>query len=235
MSSRVLVFNGWAAGPTTWSLCTFPRDRTYDYLEQLDGVHVREAAEMDSYVLVGFSMGGSFALRLLLSAPEKVRGLVLVSTTARMMEDPATGWKGMSLRRRAALKYGTQLVFKDDPSPLFAEANLDRGLDYLQATDLRAELAALPQSPAWERLSTIPVWIFQSERDGIVRPSNAAFLKACFPQATVAMVPGGEHVLPAIVPEQIDAAVTAACQGGDALTTSRRVSESDSFSKGDAR
>ena len=207
MRPRVLVFSGWAAAPTTWSPCTFPQDRTFDYLEQLDGIAAREAEALEAYVLVGFSMGGASALQLLLAAPEKVRGLVLVSATARMMEDPATGWKGMSLRRREALKYGTQLVFKDDPSPLFEERNLDRGLDFLMRTDLRAALSSLPQTLAWAHLSQMPVAIFQSERDGIVRPANAAFLKACFPQASVTMVPGGEHVLPAVVPGLIDAAV----------------------------
>ena len=53
----------------------------------------------------------------------------------------------------------------------------------------------------------VPVWIFQSERDGIVRPSNAEFLKRVFPQAKVTMVPGNEHVLPITVPELIDEAV----------------------------
>ena len=51
------------------------------------------------------------------------------------------------------------------------------------------------------------MFVFQSERDGIVRPSNAAYLKSVFPGATVEMVPGCEHALPVSVPERIDAAV----------------------------
>ena len=53
--------------------------------------------------------------------------------------------------------------------------------------------------------------MFQSERDGIVRSANAVFLKSVFPQAEVTMVPGGEHALPIVVPEQIDAAVASVC------------------------
>ena len=48
----------------------------------------------------------------------------------------------------------------------------------------------------------MPVHIFQCERDGIVRPTNAVF-----PQAKVTMVPGNEHALPVTVPELIDEAV----------------------------
>lgn len=205
---KTLVLNGWAAGLETWALCTFPHDWVFSYLEQLDGLPERVMADSDEVLLVGFSMGGNSALRLLLRHPEKVRGLVLVSTSPFLMEDKPAGWRGLSERRLAALRLGTRLVFGADPSPLYADANLDRGLDYLRTSDLRESLRTLPQSPrCWPHVSRIPVEIFQSERDGIVRPANADFLKAVFPQATVTYVPGGEHVLPVSIPERIDEAV----------------------------
>ena len=211
---RCLVFNGWAAGPETWSLCTFHHDWVFDYVEQLDGLPEKVMEESDEVVLVGFSMGGSSALRMHLKYPEKVRGLVLVSTTPRMMEDE--NWKGMSERRLAALRLGTRMAFKDDPSPMYDERNMERGLDYLKNTDLREslQLRAARRDCAPYRSSfliphppSLPVFIFQSEKDGIVRPNNAEFLKGVFPQAKVTMVPGNEHVLPIRVPELIDEAV----------------------------
>ena len=197
------MFNGWAAGPEAWALCKFPHDWVFDYVEQLDGLPEKVMEESDEVVLVGFSMGGSTALRMFLRYPEKVRGLVLVSATPRMMEDE--NWKGMSERRLAALRLGTQMMFKDDPSPMYDELNMERGLDYLRTVDLRAELRS--HASYSSHMSQIPVHIFQSERDGIVRSSNAAFLKQVFPRAKVTMVPGNEHVLPVTVPELIDAAV----------------------------
>ena len=211
---KVLVFNGWAAGPEAWALCEFPHDWVFDYVEQLDGLPEKVMEETDEAVLVGFSMGGSTALRMFLRYPEKVKGLVLVSATPRMMEerrDQGSGirdqvvWKGMSERRLAALRLGTQMMFKDDPSPMYDERNMERGLDYLRTVDLRAELRSCASCSS--HMSQIPVHIFQSERDGIVRPNNAAFLKQVFPQAKVTMVPGSEHVLPVTVPELIDEAV----------------------------
>ena len=207
---RCLVFNGWAAGPETWRLCTFEHDWLFDYIEQLDGLPEQVMAEFDEVVLVGFSMGGSTALRMLLRYPEKVKGLVLISATPRMMEDDA--WRGMSERRLAALRLGTRLVFKDDPSSLYDERNMDRGLEYLRTTDLRADLlnysSRIPDA-------SLPVRILQSERDGIVRPSNAKFLKQVFPQAQVTLVPGNEHVLPIRVPELVDAAVFDIMRGNE--------------------
>ena len=201
---KILVFNGWAAGPETWELCEFPRDWTFDYVEQLDGLPEKVMEDSDEVVLVGFSMGGSTALRMWLKWPEKVKGLVLVSATPRMMEDE--NWKGMSERRLAALRLGTKMMFRYDPSPMYDERNMERGLEYLRETDLREMLLDRGRETKDERRE-VPVWIFQSERDGIVRPSNAEFLKQVFPQAKVTYVPGNEHVLPVSVPGLIDAAV----------------------------
>ena len=202
---RILVFNGWAAGPETWALCAFPHDWVFDYVEQLDGLPEKVMEESDKVLLVGFSMGGSTALRMWLKWPEKVKGLVLISTTPRMME--AENWKGMSERRLAALRLGTQMMFRDDPSPMYDERNMERGLDYLKTTDLRLQLLSISESGESVKRRNFPVFIFQSEKDGIVRPSNAEFLKEVFPQAKVTMVPGNEHVLPIRVPELIDEAV----------------------------
>ena len=216
---RCLVFNGWAAGPETWALCTFPHDWVFDYVEQLDGSPEKVMEDTDEAVLVGFSMGGSTALRMFLKYPERVRGLVLISTTPCMMEKPdasvesnnlksknqtmASPWRGMSERRLAALRLGTKMMFRDDPSPMYDAKNMERGLEYLQKTDLRQELFNLSTFQPFN----FPVFIFQSERDGIVRPNNAEFLKRVFPQAEMTMVPGNEHVLPIAVPELIDKAV----------------------------
>ena len=202
---RCLVFNGWAAGPETWSLCTFHHDWVFDYVEQLDGLPEKVMEESEETVLVGFSMGGSTVLRMWLKYPEKVKGLVLVSTTPRMMEDE--NWKGMSERRLAALRLGTKMMFRDDPSPMYDERNMERGLDYLKTTDLRLPLLSVSESGESVKRRDFPVVIFQSEKDGIVRPSNAEFLKRVFPQAKVTMLPGNEHVLPITIPELIDQAV----------------------------
>jgi len=217
MNVPVYVLNGWAVEAVVWDLCRFPRVRIFDYLEQLDGLPARVLADVPEFVLVGFSMGSATALQLALRHPDRLRALLLVSATARMMEDVPTGWKGMSIRRRAALKLGTQIAFRGNPSPLFEESNLDRGLDFLQRTDLRAELRAIPSD---SNLRRIPVSVFQSEQDGIVRPSNAAFLKEVFPQASVHLVPGAEHTLPPLIPDLIDEAVR--CCGGSTCPCGRR-------------
>lgn len=208
---KTFVLNGWAASPRAWDLCRFRRDRIFSYVEQLDGEPERALAAEDGAVLVGWSMGGSSALRLATAFPKKIRGLVLVAATARMMAAP--NWSGMTQRRLAALEAGLRMTHgegffgapegKPNPYMMDSDENLKRGLKYLEDTDLRIPLIDLLGSGALK----CPVWVFQSEKDGIVRPENARFLSAVFPGATVEMVPGSEHALPIEIPEKIDAAM----------------------------
>ena len=208
----VFVLNGWAASPHAWDLCRFRHTRLFSYVDQLDGLPEKALAEVERCILVGWSMGGSSALRLAARWPKKVAGLVLVAATPRMMEEKETGWRGMSPRRLEALRYGLLMtrgegffgVPEGKPNPYLADepANLERGLAYLLETDVRG---ALEQAV----FGAPPVHVFQSEHDGIVRPENAAWLKTVFPQAAVTMVPGTEHALPIFIPEKIDDAVDA--------------------------
>ncbi len=204
------ILNGWAASADAWSLCGFERSRLFSYTDQLDGLPEKALEAADSVVLVGWSMGGSGALRLLLGHREKIAGLVLVAATPRMMCDE--GWAGMTERRLAALEAGLRLTMggglfgvpEGRPNPYMTdtEENLSRGIGYLRATDLRRDLMA-----SRGEFASIPVVIFQSERDGIVRSANADFLMRIFPHASLRLVPGAEHALPVAIPGQIDAAV----------------------------
>ena len=150
------------------------------------------------------------ALRMALKYPQKVKALVLVAATPRMMEDRSCGWIGMSPRRLEALRRGVELTHGEGffglpegkPNPYMADSdeNLRRGLKYLHETDLRGQLEA--SAPL-----DVPTFIFQAERDGIVRASNAQFLAGLFSKCKVTIVPGMEHALPIEIPDLIDEAV----------------------------
>ncbi len=191
----------------------------------MDGLPEAELSRHGDAVLVGFSMGGSTALRMLLDRPDLVRGLVLVSTTPCMMERKDEGWRGMSERRLAALRMGTILSSEGDGSPIFDERELDRGLEYLRTTDIRSRLVEYSKRVAAGELPRIPVAVMQSERDGIVRPANAEFLMSVFPHAELTMVPGGEHSLPATIPDTVAKAVAECCAEAVRLFEERGANE----------
>lgn len=225
--AEIWVLNGWAASPEAWSLCRFAgrASRLFSYRDQLDGADSAALAAAHDVILVGWSMGGSSALRLYLAFPEKVRALVLIAATPRMMSDE--NWPGMSPRRLAALEYGLLATHGEGfmgltpgrPNPYWLddETQLKRGLAYLRTTDLRTALETRRDEVRAGLRPAIPVAIFQSERDGIVRASNAAYLKTIFPQATCTIVAGGEHALPVSIPSAIDAAVAAMEASGEGL------------------
>lgn len=208
---KTFVLNGWASSQEAWDLCLFERDRIFTYTELLDGVAEDALEKEKEFVLVGWSMGGSFALRYAMKFPKKLKGLVLVAATPRMMRD--NNWEGMTPRRLAALEAGLKMTKgegffgtvegRPNPYKMDSDENLARGLEYLKNTDLRLDLIDLLASGQVR----CPVYIFQSENDGIVRASNARFLSTVFPHAELDMIPGGEHALPVTIPEKIDVAV----------------------------
>lgn len=228
---KTIVLNGWAAGERAWSLCETvvshspETDATvFSYTDQLEGKAEEAMRSVDSAIVVGWSMGGSRALKLAIEFPEKIRGLVLLAATPRMMEDrectdpalantPSGVWRGMTPRRLAALQEGFRLTRGEglfgmppgrvNPYEFDSEENLARGIEYLRATDDRRALLELSASGK----SKFPVYVFHCERDGIVRPENASFLARVFPQAAVEMLPGAEHALPVVIPDRIDAAL----------------------------
>lgn len=208
---KTFVLNGWASSQEAWDLCLFERERIFTYTELLDGVAENVLEKEKEFVLVGWSMGGSFALKYAMKFPKKLKGLVLVAATPRMMRD--NNWEGMTPRRLAALEAGLKMTKgegffgtvegRPNPYKMDSDENLARGLEYLKSTDLRLDLIDLLASGKVR----CPVYIFQSENDGIVRATNARFLSTVFPHAELEMISGGEHALPVAIPEKIDVAV----------------------------
>lgn len=208
---KTFVLNGWAASEAAWDLCLFERERIFSYTELMDGVADDVLEKEKEFVLVGWSMGGSYALRYAMKFAKKLKGLVLVAATPRMMR--ADNWAGMTPRRVAALGVGIKMTKgegffgvpegRPNPYKMDTDENLERGLEYLKTTDLRLDLIDLLASGKVR----CPVHIFQSENDGIVRAENAKFLNAVFPHAEVEMIPGSEHALPVTIPGKIDFAV----------------------------
>ncbi len=215
---QIMVLNGWAASPHAWDLCAFMRASEgrnpvlYSYIDQLDGLPERAFEGGGRFLIVGWSMGGSTALRLACRYPNQIAGLVLIAATPRMMEDREAGWRGMSPMRLEALRRGLERTHgqgffgipEGRPNPYIVDSpeNLERGLKYLREIDVREPLVS-----TFGGGCAFPVHIFQSEHDGIVRSANAGYLQQVFPKSTVILIPGNEHALPIAIPEAIDSAL----------------------------
>jgi pimeloyl-ACP methyl ester carboxylesterase len=61
----------------------FPDDATFDRFAE-DAVELLDFLDIDSAIVIGQSLGGAIAIRLTSRYPERVRGLVLANTLARV-------------------------------------------------------------------------------------------------------------------------------------------------------
>jgi 2-succinyl-6-hydroxy-2,4-cyclohexadiene-1-carboxylate synthase len=162
----------------------------------------------ERFVLCGYSMGGRVALHVALAAPERVRRLVLVATTAGI-EDQAE----RAARRRADRgladdlerlpyeefieRWRTQPLFAGDPPEVGALAREDqrRNRPDALAAVLRGMGTGEMQS-LWGRLGELdmPVTVLAGERDEKFQGLGRRMVEV-LPDARLLVVPGG-HGLP---------------------------------------
>lgn len=169
-------------------------------------------------VLAGWSLGALLALHAALEHPAAVHGLVLVSATARFTRAP--GVPGADPRAVRAMR---AVLLRDRPRCLDAffttcleplvdraladslraaaepirTADLDRGLEYLLATDLLPHVSAL----------TAPAVILHGDQDAVIPLDCAQTLQARLPHARGITLRGHGHALPLSAPEAIAQAI----------------------------
>ncbi len=163
------------------------------------------------FVLAGYSLGGRIALHIALAAPERVSGLVLVSTTAGIESASERAERSASDHRLAdELEHGgwagfdsfierwrTQPLFADEPREvgLLAREDQRRNRPDALAAVLRG-VGTGEMSPLCERLSelTMPVTVLVGDRDGKFQALGKRMVEL-LPDAELVVAPGG-HRLP---------------------------------------
>jgi pimeloyl-[acyl-carrier protein] methyl ester esterase len=176
-------------------------------------------SESDSpCILVGWSLGGMIALSAAITFPEKVSGLVIVSSSARMVQDEE--YVGVNPRVLKAMKFrlktdkqgllndfavmgispGKNNSIRNDfvNKALEIDNNkLSEGLAYLQNSDLRDRIPIIK----------VPVNIIHGECDEIMNFANARYLGDNLLNAYLEIVGDAGHFLlhsnPNIIVESI--------------------------------
>jgi 2-succinyl-6-hydroxy-2,4-cyclohexadiene-1-carboxylate synthase len=181
----------------------------------------------ESFVLVGYSMGGRVALHVALAAPERVSRLVLISATPGIEDAAQRAERAVRDRRLAErIERGTieelvelwrsQPMFAEDPPEVdaLARAEMARHPPAGVAAALRG-IGTGEMSPLWDRLGelTMPVAIVVGERDARFRAVAERMVRE-LPAARVEVMPGG-HVLPLESPQSVAGAILtpARCPG----------------------
>jgi pimeloyl-[acyl-carrier protein] methyl ester esterase len=211
MHTPLVFLHGWGQSAQVW----YPQQQTFPHAHFMNlpghGGEADSTTWMEALAkqlpqqpctLVGWSLGGMLAMQLAITYPEKVKSLVLVSSTAKFRASPDwvygcpehifNGFEqgiahqtGKTMSRFFALMFhGEGMPRKDyqhiahhavDRHHPPSEQALHYGLTLLSDLDLRDELVSIQQ----------PALIIHGECDAIVQVESADYLAEHMPHATL--------------------------------------------------
>ncbi len=173
-----------------------------------DAVAVLDAAGIGSAHVLGVSLGGMVAQEIAIGRPERVRRLVLVSTTPGWPHGypfPAGNalllWERFGLppavaRRRGAEHALSAATVRERPGLV------DRIVAHQQAhppraagTRLLSAAGARYGNRGRDAAITAPTLVVHGQADGVVDPRNGEVLAGRIPDARLAVMPGRGHLL----------------------------------------
>lgn len=195
-------------------------DRHHGYADMADDLakvieHIGGRAD-----LLGHSMGGKAAMMLALTRPELVRRLVVADIAPVAYSHTHAGhiaaMRGLELRglhSRAEADHKLAEVIENAGVRAFLLQSLDLKSDpprwRLNLDVLEAEMARILGWPDVEGRFDGPVLFLSGAQSDYVKRDDRAAIKALFPAARFAKIPGTGHWLHAEKPREFEAAVRA--------------------------
>ncbi len=192
-------------------------------IEQMadDCAAVLDAAGRDRVHVVGASLGGMIAQRLVLRRPERVRSLVLVCTrpggeraiqpSDEVLQGLVTGGQdpGNVYRRNAWFLYG-EGTRTNHPERIEEDLH-HRQLIPTQPAGYLGQLAAALGHDAWEELTgvTVPTLVVHGTADMLIPAGNGRLLAELIPGAELVEISGAGHMLQSDALDEVRDAVLA--------------------------
>jgi 3-oxoadipate enol-lactonase len=202
--------HGSSALPTrTWSVLDLARDLR----------RILDALMLEAAVVVGHSLGGMAALHMALRYPERLRGLVLLSTSAAA-ESPERrtqlsllslsikmGGMNRWLARKAAGAFFSPVYARRAPNQVRVWCRKVRAMK--KRALLQAIEAVRTRPSLVEQLDAIatPTLVIGSRDDPVADPAHLADMARRLKNGRLQMLPGGGHALPMEHPQALDRAL----------------------------
>jgi pimeloyl-ACP methyl ester carboxylesterase len=167
------------------------------------------------HVLVGTSMGGMLALEVWRQAPQRVRAIALLGSTARP-DTPelvklrtqaiamfAAGRMDEVLRANVLFAFHPLHTRRRDLIDAYLAMLRRAGAEQLIAQN-RAVMARVDSRPLLPQI-TCPLLVACGEADALTSPEHAREIVALAPNARLEIVPGAGHMLTLEQPERVNA------------------------------
>jgi len=181
------------------------RDTVEGYAEAV--VEFLDRLGIERAVVVGHSMGGAIALTLALGSPDRVAGLVLVASGARLRVAPAI-LEGMHSDFEGSVGLITYFAWAPEAPPALTEVGR-RALLEIGPEVLFGDLAACDRFDAMGRLREIgvPTLVTVGTLDQLTPPKYARFLAEHIPNAQLVLIEGAGHMVMLERPAEMAGAV----------------------------
>ena len=167
-----------------------------------------EALGLPPFVLAGHSMGGGIALTFALRYPQRLRGLALVATGARLRVHPDI-LQGIRLDKEGVGEQLVDWVHGHRASP----AQRRQYLRHFMATDtdvMYGDWLACDRFDVMQQLTDIhlPALIIAGSQDRMTPVKYAAFMADSLPDADLTVIEGAGHMIMLEQPELVVGAIT---------------------------
>jgi len=158
-------------------------------------VSFMEAVQLDHAILIGHSMGGAIAQVCALRHPDRVSGLVLVATSAKLRVAPQL-LRLVKSDFGAAVDLVNQWVWGAETSVAIKQLGKQQLLQ-IESETLLADYRACDAFDVRDRLPEIsaPALIIAGEADQMTPLKHAVFLEQQLPQARLVAIPQAGHMV----------------------------------------
>ncbi|MFQ3566068.1 MAG: alpha/beta hydrolase [Aggregatilineales bacterium] len=180
------------------------RSSTAEYAADL--LALLESIQLERVIAIGHSLGGAIALQMALEMPERVAGLILIATGAKLSvrADLLDALHSDPVNAAAALN---EMMFGGKTAPELKAANL--ALLRAAARVLHGDFWAAHMFDVRERLSAIdaPTLVIVGGEDVMTPPAYSQYLQTRLPNAALLQFAGAGHNVHLEQPDAVGAAL----------------------------